>query len=78
MSDSISRLRELSEFIGTSSRNVGEWTIPVNPSDLRYLLKRYDELLENEAKRLRLLSSDDYVDNFKNFDDDQIDLFNRH
>lgn len=75
MSDPIGRLREHAKYIGTSPRNVGEWPVPVSSSDLRYLLKKYDELLENEEKRLRLMSSDDYVDDFI---DGQIDLFDRH
>ena len=57
MIDSISRLRELSKKVN-DPRNTYEWSVPVEPSDLRYLLKCYDDLVAVNARRST--SKDDY------------------
>lgn len=59
MSDPIARLRRLS-IPRVDSRNREEWTVPVEPSDLRYLLAQYDELVAANTSARRPNSKNDY------------------
>ena len=57
MTDSIARLRKLSIKVD-DPRVLEEWTVPVHPADLRYILTRYDALVKENNSRRKLLNSD--------------------
>ena len=59
MSDPISRIRELSKKV-EDPRNSFEWSVPVEPSDLRYLLKCYDDLVAASTNARRTNAKDNY------------------
>jgi hypothetical protein len=41
----INRLRELAKQKAPDPRDLYEWTVPVSPTDLRWLLAQYDALV---------------------------------